>query len=107
MEPTRQESDADMLRRRIAELERSNAEKDAELATAKTLLAATWPGNEIPDKPIPVELTHALRGPKQAVRLVVDGTTVIAGVRGRGKIDAACELTVWSAVLKFARGGKK
>ncbi|GLY81888.1 hypothetical protein Airi01_101550 [Actinoallomurus iriomotensis] len=106
VEPTRHHSDTDLLRR-IAELERSNAEKDAELATARSLLAATWPGNEVPDVPIPAELSHALRGPRQAVRLDVDGTTVIAGVRGRSTSDAAREHAIWGAVLRFARGGTR
>jgi hypothetical protein len=101
---TQQDSDVDRLQRRIAELERQHAETQAELATAKTLLAVTWPGNEIPDRPIPAELAHALNGPRQAVRLVIDGTTVIAGVRGRGAPDEAKKLAVWSAILRFARG---
>ncbi|MDN3356026.1 hypothetical protein [Actinomadura sp. DC4] len=100
----RHDDDVDMLRRRIAELELNAQAQAAELATAKTLLAATWPGHDIPAEPMPAELTHALHGPRQAVRLVIDGRPVWAGVRAKSTPDAARELAVWSAVIGFAKG---
>lgn len=111
MEPIRDDIDVDALHRRIEELERTQrerdaelAERDAELATARALLAATWPGKNIPTEPVPAELSHALRGPRQTVRLVVDGRPVYVGVRAKKPPDMARELDAWSAVLRFARG---
>lgn len=102
----RDDSDVEALRRRITELERTHKEKDAELATARALLAATWPGNEIPAEPIPAQLTHALNGPRQTVRLVIDDQPVLVGVRAKRPSDVARETALWSAVLKFAREGR-
>lgn len=102
----RPDSDVDALRRRIDELEDLKRDQDAELAMARSLLAATWPGNAIPAEPIPAELAHALHGPRQTVRLVVDGVPVLAGVRARRAPDAARELAVWGAVVRFARQAK-
>lgn len=101
----RHDNDVDALHRRIAELEHTQEERDAELATARALLAATWPGNEIPAEPIPTELAHALRGPRQTVRLVIDGQPVLVGVRAKRPPDEAREYAAWSAVLRFARAG--
>lgn len=96
-------NDVEALHRRIAELERTQKERDAELATARALLAATWPGQEIPAEPVPAELSHALQGPRQTVRLVVDGQPILVGVRAKRPPDAARETALWADVLKFAR----
>lgn len=96
------------LQKRISELEEHNHKTEQQLATARALLAATWPGEVIPEKPAPVELTHALRGlgHRQAVHLDVDGVHVIAGVRGAGgRSDTAREAAVWAAIVDFARRG--
>jgi hypothetical protein len=99
----RPDTDISALRKRIEELECTQKKRDAELATARALLAATWPGNEIPAEPVPAELAHALCGPRQTVRLIVDGQPVYVGVRAKRAPDAARENAVWSAVIDFAR----